>query len=408
MAYTRILSVVLLAILVATAGCSGLLGDASTSGETPAIDRSTDANTTSSTNDTATATPAATDLSSLAPETIRERHTAGLREAGSFNATRTVTIASNDSSNPFSTFSLTSDYSVDFERNRSIERSSFFGTTETYTAANGTTYRKQALSEDASPEDATYSVSDPDEDSLFGLDPVNVTEAIGVDALVVGENVSYEAVGTETVDGVTVTRYETSGVEQLSGENLLANGTVEGENTSVRNFTATLLVDGEGVVRLSDWHIEFVDTANGTSYELDMRHEISAVGEVSIEEPGWLQYVDDSDGLGYETPTNCSEPSAEGTVGQSPAGDGTYNVTFEAESVGDDTIVRLQYEDAGYEDYIQRAAYFSGDVARTKGLEPDTVVRVVAENSCEDTVVLATHTVEDRDDSSADGSNTAY
>ncbi|WP_254537081.1 DUF7537 family lipoprotein [Halomarina litorea] len=410
MAHTRILSVVLLAVLVTTAGCSGLLGDASTPGETPAVDRTTDTNATdaTATNDsTATATPAETDLSSLAPDAVRARHTEGLREAGSFNATRSITIASNDSTNPFSTFSLTSEFSVDFESNRSIERSSFFGTTVTYTAANGTTYRQQMLSEDASPEDASYSVSDPDDDSLFGLDPVNVTEAIGTDALVVGENVSYEAVGTETVDGVTVTRYETSGVEQLSGENLLGNGTIEGEDTRVENFTATLLVDGEGIVRLTDWHIEFVDTANGTAYELGVRHEISAVGEVVVEEPGWLQYVDDS-GPGYETPTNCSAPSAEGTIGQTPAGDGTYNVTFEAASVGQDTVVRLTYEGVGYENYIQRAAYFSDDVARTKGLEPGTVVEAVAENSCGGTVVLATHTVEAGADSSANASSTAY
>ncbi len=394
MSRTHLLSALLLALLVTTAGCSGLLGGATTPAGT------TDGPDATETSPTAThASVAALDL-----ETLRERHTGGLREAGSFNATRTVTISSNDTSTPFSSFSLTSEYAVDFERNRSIERSSLFGTTVTYTAANGTTYRKQSFSADAPPEQASYTVSAPGEGGFLSVDPVNVTEAIGADAFVVGENVTYEAVGTETREGVSVTRYEADGIESLTGDGLLGNGTIEGENASIERFTATLLVDGEGVVRHSEWHVEFVDTANATAYELGIRHDVSAVGEVSIAEPGWLRYVDERDGSLLETPTNCSTPTADGTLAQSPAADGTYNVTFEAETLGEDAVVRLQYEDAGYENYLTRTAYFEGDTARATGLAPGAVVEAVAENGCEETVVVATHTVVASEDESTGSS----
>lgn len=387
----RALVTVLVTVLVTTAGCSGLVGDSpeadADTEAAPADDPTPAAGDRTEVTDDGNDSDGAAGSAALDADAVAAAHADALEAAGSFNATRTLSLSTNDTSSAMESFSLTTRYSVDHDRNRAVDRSSFFGETVTFTDANGTTYERTSLSAGG---EAGYRMSDASDDGPFALDPVNVTEATGTDAFAV-ENVSYRGVGTETGDGATVTRYEANGTEALRGTAIAANGTVEGENTTITAFEATLLIDEAGVVRLSEWRIEFVDRTNATSYALSTRHEVSAVGEAAVERPDWLSAARNASTSAGMGTGNCSAPAADGEFTETVADDG-YNVTFAATSLADRSVVRLEYGAADYSTLLERTAYFEGDTAEATNPPAGTTVEAVAENDCGERAVVATRT----------------
>ena len=437
----RLLLAAVLAALVTTAGCSGVLGgdppstaspapatnapEAAADGSNAGTDGGSASAATPSTGTTPDRTgdptpttgegtegetddgdepggfdwnPSATAESDLDAASVISTHLGALRTAGSFNATETVVIATNDSETLLSALALTTNYTVDYESDRALAHSRFFGETVTYTAADGTTYQQTKLSPNDSDDEATYQVGLPNATTAFGVEAVNVTDATGESGFGMLRNVSYREVGEETVDScnprtgncerVTVTRYEATGAERLFRTAPLV-GSIDDSAVRFSNFTATVLVDGDGVVRRNSASLTFVDVENATRYTMAVHHEVYEVGESSLDAPAWLDHAADAAATAR---ARCDAPTAGGTFDRRSTANGTV-VTFTAEAVGDGDTVRLRYDGADYTTLFDRTAYGAGSTAETEPLPAGTTVTAVAENGCGQTVTVGTHTV---------------
>jgi len=268
MQYARI-STVLVVLTVVLAGCSG--GGVTDGGDTdgnPADTPGTDAPATDgSTAGTATTGGPPTDesLSLTAPDTR-------LREAGSFATEWSYTVTEADGT----TSSLTQRYRVDLEENRSLQR---FRTTgpdssldvETF-VADGTSYTRYG---------------DGDQVQYVSSDqPASVFETATGRASGFTADLESDAsfVGTETYDGVTVSRYEYDNTAewQAYGGSLFGS-----ENVSVTEFTVAVLVDRDGVARLTMWTLSG-EADDGTPVSAAWRYSVTDIGSTTVEDPDWL------------------------------------------------------------------------------------------------------------------------
>jgi|AntDeeMetagen285_2_1112576.scaffolds.fasta_scaffold03797_3 uncharacterized membrane protein len=96
----------------------------------------------------------------------------------------------------------------------------------------------------------------------------------------------FSVVGTETYDGVTVTRYERS--DQPAW--IAAQGT-DGEFTWTA-FNYAVLVDEDGLVRYDSWTGEGVD-AEGVEQTMTFSYSLTDVGSTVVEDPDWLTTADE-------------------------------------------------------------------------------------------------------------------
>ena len=435
----RLLCAAAFAVLVTTAGCGGALGgDSATTSPLPATNgqdavddgpnSGAEGGAESATTPDGTATPertadstpttggdgettdgtdgtdgvdwnlSATTESDLDAAAVTSSHLAALRSAGSFNATETVVIATNDSETLLSALALTTNYTVDYERGRARSHTRFFGETVTYTAADGTTYQQTKLSPDETDAEATYQVGLPNETRAFGVEAVNVSEATGESGFGMLRNVSYEATGqvtrevcnprTGNCERVEVTRYEATSAERLFRTAPVV-GSMEESAVRITNFTATVLVDDDGVVRHNSASMTFVDVENATRYSIAVHHEVYEVGASSLDAPGWLDHAADAEATAR---ARCDAPTADGGFDRRSTANGTV-VTFTAEAVGDGDTVRLKYDGADVSSLFDRTAYVAGNTAETDPLAAGTTVSAVAENGCGETVTVGTYTV---------------
>ncbi|MFC7156376.1 hypothetical protein ACFQPA_13075 [Halomarina halobia] len=284
MTKTKFLLTLTLALLVTTAGCSGLLGDGP-EGSAPATgDGATNGSTPdNATNDTEEPSATEVDAASALPSDLAAVHERSLRAAGSFSARQEITIASTDPTVEPSEFNASVGYRIDLGADRARSWSAFALSIDTYTEGE-TTYEQSKFDPNATDENATYTVASANDSSSFVPDPVNVTEAMGLPLTEVG-NVSYERAGTDRFDGAAVTRYVADGPEAYHGL-----PTHTSDNATLAAFSATLLVDDSGIVRLNEWSATLVD-AEGAEVSFAYRHAITDVGETRVERPPWLEYA---------------------------------------------------------------------------------------------------------------------
>jgi len=134
--------------------------------------------------------------------------------------------------------------------------------------ADGTSYTRYG-----SGEDATYVTGDGEfapDDTLFSPTlHASETDLSG-----------YTRVGTETFDGVEVTRYEASQLTDWYG-----NG--YDDEVEWTEFTYVVLVDGDGLVRSEGWSATGVD-AEDVAHTIEYSYSLTAIGSTAIDEPDWL------------------------------------------------------------------------------------------------------------------------
>lgn len=228
--------------------------------------------------------------------TVRRRHQEALASAGSFNATREVSLEANTSnvSALFSTFGVTTEYAVDATEDRALSETTVLGSVVTYTEGDET-YRRRALGEDTSRENATFAYDDGAGNRT--LDPVDRTQAYGRHSFLF-ENASYLDLGTTSYDGVEVTRYEAHGLDAIDGlgETAFAGtrvneSLVEGSNVTLDGFDAVLLVDADGVVRYSQWSVTVRNSRTNATFTFSVTYTVSDVGSATVPRPDWLSYA---------------------------------------------------------------------------------------------------------------------
>ena len=281
---TRTLLSALLVVCVAIAGCGGAPTGTT---DTPNADAATSSPGTSSisptgsngTTDGPTTDPAAIDGATLAADHraalaatsyestfsfsvdlpngtagIAERRTVD-RAAGLATDVQTTTL---DDANGTTTVA--------------VSRLTYLGNATTYERLTGTDYA------------TVYSSNDGDGTSTR---PVNASD-VGSSVVGAAASVDWTAAGTETVDGVEVTRYEAAGpesVRQFRDETSFGESALNRVETP-ESANATLLVGEDGVVRR--FSLTVAGTTDGRSLTVSLDVRFSAVGSASADVPAWL------------------------------------------------------------------------------------------------------------------------
>lgn len=246
----RLLPLVLVVVIVLLAGCAGDSGDGSdvAAGETP--------------DGTAAA---AGDV------TLVENRTAALMDAGSYT---TVWEMATDSEGE-RVSAITYTHAVDYANERSNFGMRMGGGDDVamdneFFHADGTTDTRYGTGEEA-----TYAAAESEfapEDTLFSVES-SIASASDLEA--------FSATGTETYDGVTVTRYERTDrptwVNQQAGD---------GEFTW-SSFDYVVLVDEDGLVRYESWGGTGVD-AEDVEQTMTFSYSLTDVGSTAVPDPDWL------------------------------------------------------------------------------------------------------------------------
>lgn len=253
----RVLAVGFLALLVATAGCSGvpLLGDDEEDGDTGYGLAGDELNGTVLENESA----------------------AAVESAGSYTSEERIHFEYPDDDN-ISYYEQITTKRVDLANETGIKEaeteSQTFGNTSnssTVVYTDGDTSYQERIDEMG---EVSYSSS---EDPYSFISGVNVTHyEESYENLV--EGLAWENTGDEGFNGVGVTRYEVGGVDNKTK--------LFGENSTVESVSGTMLIDEQGLVHQLNF---------STTYELDgetvsgeVNWTLSAVGETTVEEPDWL------------------------------------------------------------------------------------------------------------------------
>jgi hypothetical protein len=200
-----------------------------------------------------------------------------LRAAGSFTTQWSYTVREADGT----TTQFNNTYEVDLDANRSREVFSTSGpdarTDYEVFVADGTSYTRYG-----SGDDAFYQTSDqpsPVFDSATGR-AAGFYNSLEADA-------TFE--GTESYDGVTVSRYEYADPEAWAAYNQgLASASFDtDEEVSVTEFSISVLVDGNDVARLTTWTVTG-ETESGDTVSIEWAYSITDIGSTTVEEPDWL------------------------------------------------------------------------------------------------------------------------
>jgi hypothetical protein len=139
---------------------------------------------------------------------------------------------------------------------------------ETY-HADGTTYTRYGAGEEA-----TYNVNEAP------FEPGNTV--FSVESHVAdGDLEEFSVAGTETYDGVTVTRYE-----RAERPAWLAVQSRTDEEFTWTQFDYVVLVDEQGLVRYESWGGEGVD-GEDVAHAVEFRYSLTDVGTTVLDEPEW-------------------------------------------------------------------------------------------------------------------------
>lgn len=208
---------------------------------------------------------------------VAENRTALLVEAGSYTSywqmrtTEDGVVTSN----------TTYTWAVDFDRDRThfSARMASADTVQlnygTY-HADGRTDQRQGEGEDA-----TYSVTD-------GEFRPTASAAMRTTIDDADDLVEFANEGTETHEGVTVTRFVRTEEPAWLGN----RGQTDGDLTWTE-FRFTVLLDEDGLVRSEGWEAEGV-SEDASTYVMSFTYALSDVGGTDVEEPAWVATARDT------------------------------------------------------------------------------------------------------------------
>ncbi|MDS0222594.1 hypothetical protein NDI54_14710 [Haloarcula sp. S1AR25-5A] len=273
----RHLSVALVLLLAASAGCTGLLGtEADTGG--------TDAEVTTAPADANGPAPGSSGFDAAA---IERGHFETLSNA-SFTTLLSFQLSTVREGENRSVF-INRTVAIDRESERSlstgelVQASGDTLATTTYTA-NGATAERRILTR-GDEELTDYRSATPPYDGQ--VQPVNESSVIDRALLQsLGSDINWIYAGTETVDGDSVSRFEATGsnvtgfaADDAVSTNISANGTTQ-------SASATVLVDEDGVVRLFQYSV--TTERDGRPVTVTLSLSVSQVDDTTVAEPDWL------------------------------------------------------------------------------------------------------------------------
>jgi hypothetical protein len=253
----RLLLPAMVALLVATAGCSALPGgDSEAAGYDVAG-------------------------SELDGQTITDTTTEAVEDAGSFTIETSSTVTTSQGGAEQTGLST---IQVDLDDDRGIRNQTQSYSTENQTQEQisvvytdgSTSYRKQTVQGET-----TYDQQEGPQQSFTGIRPVNTT-AFTQNYTSIVDGFSWEQDGSGEVDGVAVTEYSLTGEPDKDVLNLPENATVE-------DASGALYIDSDGVLRQAD--IAYTVTTERGTTSIDATTTLTDVGSTSVEEPGWLSEV---------------------------------------------------------------------------------------------------------------------
>lgn len=274
---TRWILLVFVALLVVIAGCSGADVEA---GDTSGSDDPTTAGTGSGYGPGEETDSADDEAGGDAVDAVIPGDPAAILDrAGSFTGSWSYEFLEDEAMTTAYEYSV----AVDLVANHSFETSRFSDQAEDvvferYNAA-GQSYMRYGSGEES------VFMSMPQEG-----DPVG--EALS-DAFV-GDVEDYTRVGTETFDGVSVTRYEYADPLLWRSYGL---GTVDEDEMSVTDFVLVVLVDEDGLARSTSWSLEGV-TTDGERIVGEWRYQVTEVGTTVVDEPDWLETAKTQSAMG--------------------------------------------------------------------------------------------------------------
>lgn len=193
-----------------------------------------------------------------------------LQDARTFTATWSYTFVDESAAETAYEYVV----AVDLAANRSFETSSMRDATnavvfERYNA-DGTSYMKYG---------------EGDQAVYMGMPQDSTPFADAVSEASIGDFDRFHRVGTETFDGVTVTRYEYADADLWRTYGL--GITQDPEDVQVTDFTLTVLVDGNGLARSTSWTLTG-ETQDGKPVSGTWTYTLTDVGTTTVAEPDWL------------------------------------------------------------------------------------------------------------------------
>jgi len=260
-----------LVVVVALAGCGGLLSDAPTETTTSERPTSTDNGTTAPGIDSPTAAPNTTAL--------YETYTSKLGAAGPGTLVWNQTTR-DDQYRTHENLSLQFDRSG--YRGHMIDRKTFNSgatpTTETYTTGN-TTYQRTVTPTD---DGDSVSFARGEEDGRAGLEPATLSNAPPTVVLKFNlRAAAWRPAGTTTYRNTPVKRYTATTTANQTALNYSLAG-VDDPDLS----TATLYVDENGLIR---WlSIQFTGTFSDRRLQFRLHTAIVDLNDTTVSEPVWL------------------------------------------------------------------------------------------------------------------------
>jgi hypothetical protein len=273
----RHLSLALVVLLTASAGCSGLLGTESGTG-------STDAEVTTTAADANGPAPGSSGFDAAA---IERGHFETLSDS-SFTTSlsfRLSTVRDGENRSVFinRTVAIDRDSDRSLSTGELVQASGDTLATTTYTA-DGTTAERRVLTRGEEETTDYRSVSPPYDGQV---QPVNESSVIDRSLLQsLGSDINWTYAGTETVDGDSVSRFGATGsdvtgfaADDAVSTNVSANGTTQ-------SASATVLVDEDGVVRMFEYSV--TTERDGRPVTVTLLLSVSQVDDTTVEEPDWL------------------------------------------------------------------------------------------------------------------------
>ncbi|WP_146417433.1 DUF7537 family lipoprotein [Haloarcula hispanica] len=273
----RHLSLALVMLLTASAGCSGLLGtDSGTDG--------TDAEVTATQIDANGPAPGSSGFDAAA---VERGHFETLSNS-SFTTSLSFQLSTVRDGENRSVF-INRTIAIDRDSDRSlatgelVQASGDTLATTTYTA-DGTTAERRVLTRGDDRRTDYRSASPPYDGQV---QPVNESSVIDRSLLQsLGSDINWTYAGTETVDGDSVSRFEATGsdvtgfaADDAVSTNVSANGTTD-------SASATVLVDDDGVVRSFQYRVTTEQAGQPVTVTLSL--SVSKVDDTTVAEPDWL------------------------------------------------------------------------------------------------------------------------
>jgi len=271
----RHLSLALVLLLTATAGCTGLLGS-ETGG--------TDAEVPTTAADANGPAPGSAGFDAAA---IEREHFETLSDS-SFTTSLSFQLSTVRNGENRSVF-INRTVAIDRDSDRSlatgelVQASGDTLATTTYTA-DGTTAERRVLTRGDDTRTDYRSASPPYDGQV---QPVNESSVIDRSLLQsLGSDINWTYAGTETVDGDSVSRFEATGsdvtgfaADDAVSTNVSANGTAD-------SASATVLVDEDGVVRSFQYRV--TTERDGQPVTVALSLSVSQVDDTTVAEPDWL------------------------------------------------------------------------------------------------------------------------